>query len=115
MEKQFVTYEIAKKLKELGFDEPCLAWYCNNMNILYANLYNGNPIEGNNPPMPKQIDYYAPLWQQVYEWIYEKHNLVFNFQYKHKGGYDLEKMEKEILSALKYINNQEALKEAGLI
>ena len=27
MEKQFVTYEIALKLKELGFDEECLAYY----------------------------------------------------------------------------------------
>ena len=27
MEEQFVTYEIALKLKELGFDEKCLVWY----------------------------------------------------------------------------------------
>jgi hypothetical protein len=27
MEKEFVTYEIALALKELGFDEPCFAWF----------------------------------------------------------------------------------------
>lgn len=27
MEKEFVTYEIAVKLKELGFNEPCFANY----------------------------------------------------------------------------------------
>lgn len=27
MKKQFVTYEIALKLKELGFDEECFAYY----------------------------------------------------------------------------------------
>jgi hypothetical protein len=27
MNKEFVTYEQALALKELGFDEPCLAWY----------------------------------------------------------------------------------------
>ena len=27
MQKQFVTYEIALKLKELGFDEPCFGYY----------------------------------------------------------------------------------------
>jgi len=27
MQEQFVTYEIALALKELGFNEPCLAWY----------------------------------------------------------------------------------------
>ena len=27
MKDQFVTYEIALKLKELGFDEECFAYY----------------------------------------------------------------------------------------
>jgi hypothetical protein len=27
MEKEFVPYELALKMKELGFDEPCLAYY----------------------------------------------------------------------------------------
>lgn len=29
MTKQFVTYEIALKLKELGFDEECFCTYSN--------------------------------------------------------------------------------------
>jgi hypothetical protein len=29
MEKEFVTYELALKMKVLGFDEPCLAIYDN--------------------------------------------------------------------------------------
>ena len=36
MEEQFVTFEIALKLKELGFDEWCLA-YQNNTLIIYDN------------------------------------------------------------------------------
>ena len=27
MEKEFVPYELAVKLKELGFDDPCSGWY----------------------------------------------------------------------------------------
>ena len=27
MKEQFVTYEIALKLKELGFDKPCFGYY----------------------------------------------------------------------------------------
>ena len=27
MNEQFVSSEIAEKLKKLNFDEPCLAWY----------------------------------------------------------------------------------------
>jgi hypothetical protein len=30
MEKEFISYEIALKLKELGFDEPCFDFYDNN-------------------------------------------------------------------------------------
>ena len=30
MQKQFVTYEISLKLKDLGFDEKCLGCYVNN-------------------------------------------------------------------------------------
>ena len=37
MEKEFVTYEIALKLKELGFDEPCIAGF-NSYNILKHNI-----------------------------------------------------------------------------
>ena len=29
MEKEFVDYKIALELKELGFDEPCIAGYSN--------------------------------------------------------------------------------------
>jgi hypothetical protein len=27
MEKEFIPYEQALALKELGFDEPCFAWF----------------------------------------------------------------------------------------
>lgn len=80
MENQnlFVPLPIAKKLKAKGFNKHCLAWYCNDMNILYANLYNGNPIEGNKPPKPKQLECYAPLYQQVIDWLREEHSLIIS-------------------------------------
>lgn len=37
MEKEFVPYEQALALKELGFDEPCLAWH--NSKRLFINNY----------------------------------------------------------------------------
>ena len=36
MEKEFIPYEIALALKELGFDEPCFANYSPEFN-LYQN------------------------------------------------------------------------------
>ena len=40
MEKQFVPYEIAKTLKEKGFDEPCLAMYNSERDLIGYTLTN---------------------------------------------------------------------------
>jgi hypothetical protein len=75
MEKEFVSYEIALKLKELGFDEPCITYYyelTSNLrthlaiDIRYAWTYLGTNKLGFT---------LAPLYQQVFKWIREKHNI----------------------------------------
>jgi hypothetical protein len=72
MEKEFVPYELAVKLKELGFDEPCFGRYDgrdeNKGKIWYEmpNLGKGwIPVK----------DVLAPLYQQAFRWFREKHNL----------------------------------------
>jgi hypothetical protein len=72
MENQFITYEIAKQLKDLGFDEPCLACYTAAETIQY-------PI-GVSYDCQERTYYLsggilAPLYQQVVDWFIEKHNL----------------------------------------
>lgn len=66
MEKQFASYEIASKLKELGFDEKCLAKYIDKK--LYITLA-GKPYTSG---LEKVI---APLWQQVISWLSEQYGL----------------------------------------
>jgi len=66
MQKQFVTYEIALKLKELVFDEECLARFEED-NYLHI-------VTSNNIGRRKFIQ--VPLWQQVFDWFREKHNIV---------------------------------------
>ena len=66
MEKQFVTYEIALKLKELGFDEECLACFhtfltTDNKLPLFRNF-----IINKNSAIKNHVS--APLWQQVIDW-----------------------------------------------
>lgn len=77
MEKEFVPYEQALELKEILFNEPCLAWYCNNMNMLYSNLYYGNIIglTCNYPPKPKQLGCYAPTYSQAFRWFRERYDI----------------------------------------
>lgn len=73
MKKLFTTYQIASKLKELGFDEPCLMYYYkDNENKLHSNvststLYGAIISEEENIVMERQIK--APLWQQAIHWL----------------------------------------------
>ena len=69
MEKEFVPYELAVKLKELGFDEPCLAFY--NGKFIQStefdfDSYNSKDI-GDCP--------LAPTFSQAFRWFREKHGL----------------------------------------
>ncbi len=61
MEDQFVTYEIALKLKELGFNQPCLGFY-NKKNEFLLN----HQFEHYCSPF-KIIK--TPLWQQAIDWL----------------------------------------------
>ncbi len=67
MNKEFIPYEEAVTLKELGYKEPCFGWYCMNKKQLY-------PIS----PLDKNFvdTALAPLYQQAFRWFREEHNIV---------------------------------------
>lgn len=70
MEKQFVTYEIAVALKELGFDEPCMGlYYIENKEFSKTNYSHSNIVKSND----FIVD--APLWQQVIDWFRVKYQI----------------------------------------
>ncbi len=60
MEKEFIPYEQALELKELGFDEPCLMYYDYSCTLVESGVY----------------EYKAPLYQQAFRWFREKYNLL---------------------------------------
>jgi hypothetical protein len=75
MNKEFVSHEIALKLKELGFDEPCLTYYyeltSNLRTHIGVDIGNAWTYSGN-----KKLGFtLAPLYQQVFKWFREKHNI----------------------------------------
>jgi hypothetical protein len=69
MEKEFVPYEQALALKELGFEEPCFFSY--ELDYEYFNRAYYNHINHNSHP--KLVS--APLYQQAFRWFREKYNL----------------------------------------
>jgi hypothetical protein len=65
MEKEFVPYELAVKLKALGFDEPCFGFYQRGdflkIKVLRINLF------------PRIDDScLAPTFSQAFRWFREK-------------------------------------------
>ena len=77
MEKEFVPYEIAIKLKEKGFDNDCLAGYVLNRDGITSLMGCGAlrfDADGFINPYSEILP--APLWQQVIDWLREKHNLI---------------------------------------
>ena len=90
LEKEFVPYDLALRLKVLGFEESCLAYYESQDKNLVIN-YNNLPlteeqkkkpglytIDNRNGVLP-QWAVAAPTYQQAFRWFREKYNLVFNF------------------------------------
>ena len=70
MEKEFVPYEQALALKELGFDEPCFGYYysMDNKKVgleMYIDVQH-------------QDTYFvqAPLYQQAFRWFRENYKFV---------------------------------------
>jgi hypothetical protein len=77
MNAEFIPYQQALDLKELGFDEPCFGYY-NNIGKLFFNT-NGQPVgkdwvwEGNQI-VPTDMAL-APLYQQCFRFFREKYKL----------------------------------------
>ena len=66
MEKEFIPYEQALALKELGFDEPCFAWYVSeSYGLEYGEVIKSDLIRDG---------IVAPTYQQVFRWFREEYN-----------------------------------------
>lgn len=82
--EDFVTFEIALKLKEKGFIEECIAYYHTDGELLYnRDQYRGGDYKSllrsynslpKNPIGCEQID--APTTSQVLKWLREEKNII---------------------------------------
>ena len=74
MEKEFVPYQQALELKELGFDESCICGY-NDYHLLRSKI--SSSFDGDFVKWDEKYDkdLKAPLYQQVFRWFREKYQL----------------------------------------
>jgi hypothetical protein len=79
MEKLFIPYKLALRLRNLGFIEPCFGYYDGNHNFNY--MFEGKPEDFSNTrfPLGNPVGWTsAPLFQQAFKWIWERYHLSYN-------------------------------------
>ena len=121
MEKEFVNYNIALEMKQLGFDEPCIKEY-HNQNL----LNNSTGDETTNSELIKlygdQDVITAPTFSQCFRWFREKYKLHQNIEqyYGEKFYFNIKDMvhprrwDEYPVKKLKEFNESDSQEEAEL-
>jgi len=121
MEKEFVNYDIALEMKQLGFDEPCIKEY-HNQNL----LNNSTGDEITNSELIKlygdQDVITAPTFSQCFRWFREKYKLHQNIEqyYGEKFYFNIKDMvhprrwDEYPVKKLKEFNESDSQEEAEL-
>ena len=76
MKNEFIPYEEALALKELGFDEKCIGMYYHKdgFKMLGGDFYYKKPFKFSEVHRPQPHWASAPLYQQAFRWIREKYS-----------------------------------------
>jgi hypothetical protein len=75
MEKEFIPYEQALALKELGFDEPCIGRYGPLKVLVTISRPNSNSYYKDSVPSFLA----APTFSQAFRWFREKYGFVIRY------------------------------------
>jgi hypothetical protein len=78
MEKEFVTIDLALRMKALGFDEPCFGAFYDDGKLFIH--WNDNVDADELFISQEKCEYYdyeclAPTWQQAFRWFREEYNI----------------------------------------
>jgi hypothetical protein len=105
MEKEFIPYELALELKQLGFDETCFGYYEPNKEFKYINweIFKDFPYLAKNSEWEDLVA--APTYSQAFRWFREKHNLEYQIMKSANGNY----------SAVIHLNTQEYLEKISTL
>ena len=73
MTKEFIPYEQALALKELGFDEPCFGYYGDNQELIWKSDY--TPWVNSERMLIDNKFCSAPTFSQAFDFFREKYGL----------------------------------------
>jgi len=89
MEKEFVIHPLALRMKELGFNEPCFAFFNGKYHDWLIDDNNGlnSPTINPNKDIGRCVK--RPTYSQAFRWFREKHELetdiIFHTDYLKNG------------------------------
>jgi hypothetical protein len=91
MNKEFIPYEQALALKEIGFNEPCfIYWVHDGVEITFSTSHNKSGwsmIGFKNSQMIKKAGLCsAPTFSQVFRWFREKYGIISFITYTYYDG-----------------------------
>ena len=81
MNKEFIPYEQALTLKELGFDESCLNFYFRGEALI--------EMKATHTFKEDSECVKAPLYQQAFRWFRDKYNLIPDIQYYGNWNFEI--------------------------
>jgi len=112
MEKEFIPYELAVKLKVLGFDWPCYAYiYTGDTGNNYDHYLEVKPSDAKDWNGKSDLCISRPLFQQAFRWFREKYKLspiISQF------GYSIEDQFGQIIHTIPDDENPLCYEEAEL-
>jgi hypothetical protein len=98
MEKEFVPYELAVKLKAIGFDWPCYTYiYTGDTGNNYDHYLEVKPSGAKDWNGKSDLCISRPLFQQAFRWFREKYDFSHSINKTYRGQY------------MPYVNGEELL------
>lgn len=116
MKEAYVSFEIAKLLKEKGFDEPLFEFYSDTGKVLYSRHSEGLKIS----ELDNELGNYYPhiTHQMAMAWLREKHNMHVDIDPSEGDWYpcviELETWSSLTSGKMPICNSYEEAVEAGL-
>jgi hypothetical protein len=75
MEKEFIPYEQALALKELGFDEPCFGYYLDEKLNIFHSTSENDRINSKTIEIFSSDVITSPTFSQAFRWFRKKYNI----------------------------------------
>lgn len=111
LHKYFLPYELALRMKNIGFSEPCFDYFAN------GNPQNALDISYNSDDLIRDFESVArPTFSQAFSWFREKYNIhswiiplvdVNGFVYDYQARFHQEESDVEIIDEFDKIEKAE--------